>query len=293
MRSRMRAPNPLHIMSGQFQNEKPFATALHRRGVVRVSGADALAFLQNLVTNDLDGIAPRQAVHAGLLTPQGKISFEFFVVQTADGLLLDTLKATVVDLVKRLSLYRLRSKVTIEDVSAAHTVIAGTGDLPAGAFEDPRVAGFGWRRIVPASHAASDVAAYDRRRLTFGLPELGEDFMANETFPHEALYDSLSGVSFKKGCFVGQEIVSRTEHRGMARSRFVPVSGPGELPARGTPLTAGDETVGTMGSHVGTIGLALVRLDRLEKAAGITASGQAIKLHQPKSARFTVPGAVA
>lgn len=275
--------------------DKPFATALHRRGVVRVGGADALAFLQNLVTNDLDQLTPENAVHAGLLTPQGKIQFEFFVVRTADGLLLDTLRSGSSDLVKRLMLYRLRSKVTIEDVSATHSAYVGFGERPTDAFDDPRLPSFGWRRISESSNTTADATAYDRRRIAFGLPELGEDFLSNEAFPHEALYDSLAGVSFKKGCFVGQEVVSRTEHRGMARSRFLPVTAAAELPERGTPVVAGDDQIGTMGSHAGNHGLALVRLDRLQKAveAGITieTAGQRLTLHQPKAARFTIPGA--
>ena len=279
---------------------KPFATTLHRRGVVKIAGADAIGFLQNLVTNDLDQLTAALAVHTGLLTPQGKIQFEFFVVWTADGLLLDTLRSGLSDLIKRLMLYRLRSKVTIEDVSATQHVSAGTSERPDDAFDDPRLPGFGWRRISETTDSLADaVADYDRRRIAFGLPELGEDFLTNEVFPHEALYDSLAGVSFKKGCFVGQEVVSRTEHRGMARSRFLPVTAAAELPECGTPVQAGDDQIGTqigtMGSHVGNHGLALVRLDRLQKAieAGVAVetAGQRLTLHQPKAARFTVPGA--
>ncbi len=194
-----------------------------------------------------------------LLTPQGKILFEFFVAGDGAGFLLDTASAFATDLVRRLTFYKLRADVTVEVTDLPVSVIWGDGVET----NDPRLAGF-TRRVFEPSDGGDD---YDAHRIAHGLPELGRDYEPETVFPHEALMDQFvrGGVDFRKGCYVGQEVVSRMQHRGTARSRFVQVSG-ARLPSIGTVVTADDRAVGTTGSSVGERGLALLRLDRVAKA---------------------------
>ncbi len=254
------------------------------RGVVSVSGPDALKLLQGLVTNDVAQLDTAPAMHSGLLSPQGKILFDFFVVRTRDGALLEVARDRAADLVKRLKLYKLRADVSIADVSDAHAVLAlfGPGahlDDPR-AYPDPRLPALGWRAIVAAGEpmdASADAADYHQQRIALGVPEGGRDYAFGDAFPHEALFDQLNGVSFTKGCYVGQEIVSRMEHRGTARSRVVPVVAAGGALISGTPVQAGDIEIGTVGSVAGDRGLALIRLDR---AADFAAKGVALRAGQ-------------
>lgn len=265
------------------------------RGVVSVSGPDAASLLQGIVTNDMDHLAEAPAIHTALLTPQGKMLADFFVVGTGDGLLLDVPRSVIGDLVKRLTLYRLRAKVDIRDVSAERTVAVAWDRAPevrdAIVYPDPRLAAMGWRVIAPATPSGpSDPDAYHAHRIGLGVPEGGRDFIYGETFPHEALLDQLHGVSFTKGCYVGQEIVSRMQHRGTARKRIVRVvSGDpaATLPGSGESIVAGTGTapIGTLGSTAGGQGLALVRLDR---AAEAIAAGEAIRCG-PVEVRLEVP----
>jgi len=252
------------------------AALLFDRAVVRVAGLGARAFLQGLITNDIDKAKPGSAIHAGLLTPQGKILFEFFVVPAADGFLLDVPKSKAAELVQRLGFYRLRAQVEIvEDPS--FTVAAAWGrapQLPEGAvaYADPRLPELGQRILLPSrANAALGCALatedeYRAKRIALGVPEGGRDYTFGDTFPHEAMFDQLNGVDFKKGCFVGQEVVSRMEHRGTARKRIVGVEGEAPLPPSGTEITAGSAPIGTLGSVSGRSGLALLRLDRAEEA---------------------------
>jgi folate-binding protein YgfZ len=205
------------------------------RGVVRVSGEDAKAFLDGLVTCDLDRVSPAQPRFGALLTPQGKILFDFILFQAppdiGGGYYLDALKVHAPDLAKRLGFYKLRAKVAIENLSDTLAVVAGW-DTPGPAEEaglvagDPRLADLGWRAVVAAADAAEFAAdpaeAYHARRIALGVPEGGRDFLFGDAFPHEALMDQLQGVDFDKGCYVGQEVVSRMQHRGTARTRIVP-----------------------------------------------------------------------
>ena len=275
------------------------------RGVVRVTGEDATHFLQGLITNDIVLLERQPAIHAGLLSPQGKILFEFIVTNYANGYLLDTAAASVPDLLGRLSLYKLRAKVGIDDASRAFRVTAIWGNggptFETDAVPDPRLADLGWRRLqgVDAPVKAAEwieagPEAYHAHRIALGVPEGGKDYVLGDTFPHEALFDQLNGISFDKGCFVGQEVVSRMEHRGTARKRIVPVEGAAAL-TTGAEVRAGTAVIGTVGSTAGPKGLALVRLDRAEEAIargqGLTAGGVAIRLKQPAWARFKVPTA--
>ena len=279
---------------------------LHDRGVVRMSGADAAKLLQGIVTADLDLLEKQPAVFAGLLTPQGKILFDFFIVKTEQGFLLDTLREKAPDLAKRLTFYKLRANVTIADASEEYSVAAlwggGEPTLESSAlvYPDPRLAEVGWRAIAPAGFrwdqpgtTAATEADYHTHRIALGVPEGGRDYALGDTFPHEALFDQLGGVSFQKGCYVGQEVVSRMEHRSTARKRVVPVDGPDRLQAD-SDVKAGEAVIGKIGSASGARGLALLRLDRVGEALGkgqsITAGGVPVTVNLPTWVRFGIPG---
>ena len=260
------------------------------RGAVRVAGADAEKFLNGIVTADLTALATQGAAHSALLTPQGKMLFEFFVTKAPDGaFLLETARDMADGLVKRLKMFMLRAKVEAENASSAYEVAAAwDGDPPARAkrivYADPRLAAMGARVLAPvppgfgaASGAEGNAEwvpteAYHAHRIALGVPEAGKDFALGDTFPHEADLDLLNGISFSKGCFVGQEVVSRMKHRGNVRKRVVPVEGGAPLRS-GAPITVDGSEIGSIGSVAGARGLALIRLDR---AAEASAKGQAI-----------------
>lgn len=279
---------------------------LSDRTAIRVSGADAHKFLQDVVTNDVTNAVDGKAVHAALLTPQGKILFDFFLLDRGDHLLLECGRETVDEFIRRLTFYRLRAAVEFEDLSDEVKIWAAWDGTPALAdnaimYPDPRLEALGSRAIIQASdeisQTACDVAdedAYHRHRISLGVPEADRDYPLGETFPHEADYDQLAGVDFHKGCYVGQEVVSRVQHRGTARKRIVPVRGSAELSA-GAPVSVGDTNIGVMGSVSGDRGLAMVRLDRAEKAISqgqsLRAGDVEISLEQPSWASFVVPGA--
>lgn len=279
------------------------------RGVVSVTGSDAKAFLQGIITNDMGLLAAQRAIHAGLLAPQGKILFDFFVIRTGDGFLLDVARSQIPALIQRLSMYKLRSAVEIADSSAGFTVMAiwgNGGDAippqdPVIAFVDPRLAALGYRLLLtlesdwvpaeidcrPATHED-----YDAHRIMLGVPEGGKDYAFGDAFPHEALFDQLAGVSFTKGCFIGQEVVSRMQHRGTARKRIVPVVTDGYLPDPGSEIRAGTAVIGTLATSTENRALALIRIDR---AAGASASGEPllagnspIRIDLPEWATFTI-----
>ena len=279
------------------------------RGVVRVSGEDAKTFLDGLLTCDLGRVSPERPRLGALLTPQGKILFDFILFQApADvggGYYFDVLKAFAPDLAKRLGFYKLRAKVAIEDRSDALAVVAGWGDSPRPAdeiglvAEDPRVPALGWRGIIAqedvAELAPSDAEAYHVHRIALGVPEGGKDYLFGDAFPHEAMMDQLQGVDFDKGCYVGQEVVSRMQHRGTARTRTVPVSYPERFVAdEGAEVTAGDRVLGKTGSAAAGRGLVTIRLDRAEEAlaAGleIRAGGLPVRLEKADWIRLAFPG---
>lgn len=276
---------------------------LSRRGVVSVGGEDAVKFLNDLLTSDVPATGGA-AAYGGLLSPQGKVLFDFLVFREGDRFLFDLPKAAVADFIKRLGLYKLRAKIEIADLSDERKAVAAWGGdkppiLDGLVVADPRLAALGFRAIVPAgADMAPDfdeasVAEYDAHRIGLGVPEGGIDFTFGDSFPHDAVMDQLGGVDFKKGCYVGQEVVSRMEHRGTARRRFVLARGTGALPPVGTPVMAGEKTLGTLGSSIGGEGLALVRLDRVrdgvESGAPISAGGAAVLLTLPGWATFTWP----
>ena len=284
------------------------------RGVVRVTGEDAGKLLQGVVTNDMGLLESQPALHAGLLTPQGKILFDFFVVRASDGFLLETARDKAAALADRLMLYKLRAKADIRDVSSDYTVAAiwggtyqprGHGKSPL-LFVDSRLAGLGSRELVTIgsdwalANEQADSATrdeYHAHRIGLGVPEGGKDFVFGDTFPHEALFDQLNGVSFTKGCYVGQEVVSRMQNRGTARKRVVPVVGERALPEPGAAIAAGGIEIGTLGSVAGAHGLALVRLDRAGEFAdrGETLRAGVVPVHivLPSWATFSLAKAAA
>jgi folate-binding protein YgfZ len=280
------------------------------RGVVRVAGADAEKLLQGIITNDMGLLARQPAIHAALLTPQGKILFDFFVVKASDAasFRLETAKEKTTELVKRLTLYRLRAKVEIADVSGAYRVFALWGasthasQVGAISFLDPRLPDLGSRILgepgFAAGAAATETAAaeYHAHRIALGVPDGGKDYAFGDAFPHEADLDLLNGVSFDKGCFVGQEVVSRMQHRGHARKRIVPIEGDAPLDS-GAEVTAGTAVIGTVGSVADRQALAMIRLDRWGEAQAkgepVRAGGTPIALRQPSWTTFDLAGAPA
>jgi tRNA-modifying protein YgfZ len=252
------------------------------RGVLRVSGPQVETFLQDLVSNDLTTLPPSEGRYAALLSPQGKILFDMIIITTTEedgarAFLIDCVAEQAADLAKRLGFYKLRAKVTIEDRSAQVAVLTylhGAPQIDGIVVRDPRSNALGYRAYVPraqASAADTNATAYETRRIEAGVPKGGVDFAYGDAFPHEANFDLINGVDFKKGCYVGQEVVSRMQHRGTTRKRIVKVTFSGEAPPPGAEIKAGDILVGTMGSSAHEHGLAMVRLDRVEeaKAAGL------------------------
>jgi folate-binding protein YgfZ len=284
-------------------------TFLPDRGVVRVAGEDARSFLEGIVTSTVASLTPGTARWAALLTPQGKILVDFLVLAVPEdeggGYLLDVPRALAEDLVKRLSFYKLRAKVTITDESEALAVAALWGDeteAPGRTYDDPRLAALGRRAIGPRAEiealGQAPLADYHAMRIAAGVPEGGKDFTYGEAFPHEVLMDQLGGVSFNKGCYIGQEVVSRMQHRGTARTRIVPVVfTDGFVPEDGATVVAGERTLGHVGSCARGRGLAMLRLDRVADAlaAGLTltAGGLALTLEKPSFATFAFPGEAA
>lgn len=280
-------------------------TALTGRGVVHVSGSDAHRLLQDIVTSDIACARDGKAIHAALLAPQGKILFEFFLLDRGDHLLIEIEREAIPEFLKRLTFYKLRADATFDDVSEGHSVWAAWGgetsfSPEAIAYEDPRLPELGMRIIVPEDGnpapdcGSASVDDYHAHRIALGIPQGGLDYVLGDTFPHEADFDQLGGVDFKKGCYVGQEVVGRMQHRGTARKRIVPVTGDGPL-SPGSEIVAGDSSIGTIGSVSGKNALATVRLDRAEKALAdgnaLKADDATITLHQPAWAKFDVPAA--
>lgn len=282
---------------------------------MRVTGDDARPFLDGLLTCGMDRVSPDSPRFGGLLTPQGKLLFDFLVFEAppdaGGGFYLDCAAVFAPDLVKRLGFYRLRAKVAVENLSGSLAIVAGWGDAAKPPDEmglvagDPRLPALGWRAIVAPDDAATLASsgeeaadAYEAHRIGLGVPKGGRDFLWNAAFPHEALMDQLHGVDFDKGCYVGQEVVSRMQHRGTARTRIVPiVYHDGFTAEAGSEVTAGGRTVGTVGTGINGRGLAMIRLDRAADAlaAGelITAGGLPVSLEKPDWVAFPFPGELA
>jgi folate-binding protein YgfZ len=282
------------------------ACLLEDRGIIRVAGEDARSFLQGVVTCNMDKVVPGKAGYGALLTPQGKIIADFFVVEmdraaasqlntTPPGFLLDCPRHLAETLLKRLSMYKLRARVTLDALSGSKpnepgklSVVAQFGEKfvrqsPAAECPDPRAGALGIRAIMWRNAAevvtdvrankddregilSADVSVYEAHRIALGIPKGGEDFAYGETFPHEANMDLLHGLDFRKGCYVGQEVVSRVEHRGLARKRICRIEHPGRKAPQGARIFAGDKEIGEVGSGILGMSLAMVRLDRWDEA---------------------------
>ncbi len=284
------------------------AVLLPDRSLLEVGGEDRVSFLQGLVTNEVEGLGRGTACFAGLLSPQGKILFDFFVVNAGETILLDCPSAAAADLLKRLTFYKLRARVTLADLSVRWRMAAIWGDGAAEfckrkasiAFEDPRLTALGFRAFVEAVNEPIVDAAtgnYEAMRIGAAVPEGGKDYSYGDTFPHEACFDLLHGIDFKKGCYVGQEVVSRMQHRGTARTRVLAVSAAEPLPAGGSDILADSFAVGRLGSVSGSQGIALARLDRVKEALAqrqtLTAAGVPVSLSAPSWASYTVDRGIA
>jgi len=259
------------------------------RTLIEVSGPDARDFLNNLLTQNLDRLDGAQLAYGALLTPQGKILADMLIWRTDEGVVLEADPEHADELERRLGMYRLRAQAKIER-SARQGVLWSPHPFD-GAHADPRLADLGYRRLGAPSEAPSGDSAYDALRLALGAPHLARDAAPEEVFALEALLEELNGVDFKKGCFIGQEVVSRMQHRGTARRRPVTVRG-GAL-AAGTPITTRDVPIGMVGSAHGDLGVAIVRLDRAQDArdAGVPlmAAGAPVELGIPAWAGFDWP----
>jgi folate-binding protein YgfZ len=290
-------------MSQAQSPSTPGFLLLPQRGVVSVAGPDARSFLQGLVSNDVDKVTPERAIYAALLTAQGRFLHDFFVVENDGALLLDCEAERRADLIRRLSIYKLRAKVVLSDASERLTaaVLFGEGTLdalglPAEAgrarrlaggvtYVDPRLAALGARALLPRETAPSAIEgagfsegtpdAYERLRLGLGMPDGSRDLPVEKALLLENGFDELNGIDWQKGCYMGQELTARTRYRGLVRKRLLPVRIEGPRPEPGTPVLHAEKEVGEMRSSLEGHGLALLRLDAVGPAAGALTAGGA------------------
>lgn len=274
----------------------PRYIVLEDRGIVMIGGEDRRTFLQGLISNDVTRVDATRTVYAAFLTPQGKYLHDFFVAEAGDGFALDCERERASDLVRRLRMYKLRSKVGIEDTSEQWVVAALIGSeaadavglpveagaakpfLGGTAFVDPRLADAGLRAILPragaedrlaeAGFAADGRETYDRQRIALGLADGSRDMELERTILLECGFDELHGVDWEKGCFLGQELTARTKYRGLIKKRLIPVQVEGPLPEHGAPILKDGREVGEMRSGTAGMGLAMLRLDALDQAEG-------------------------
>ncbi|HET6389161.1 folate-binding protein [Hyphomicrobium sp.] len=280
------------------------------RGVVSITGRDSEKLLQSLVTNDIEGLGEGEARYAALLSPQGKILFDFFVTRQGESYFLDVSAESVGNFIKRLTFYKLRSDVIISDVSASFELYAIWGD-PADAFpvdwvmrfSDPRHSVLGVRLMAKARSSSSAFAdaesetalrEYDALRISLGVPEGGRDYKFGDAYPHEADFDLFNGVSFSKGCYVGQEIVARMQNKTVVRKRAVKISGAAPLTSD-TDVLLGEVSIGRVGTVAGADAIAMLRLDRAleakQKSETLTAAGVAVTVDDIALERYAASAA--
>ncbi len=271
------------------------------RALVRIDGEAATEFLQNLITCDVEKLVEGAATFGALLTPQGKILFDFFCIKTGAGYLFDICESLKADFIKRMTFYKLRTPVEIAAADDNLKIFSAWNDsgnfdlddidIEDGfAFIDPRLTAMGARIFSTGFEANTGLNDYNAHRIARGMPAGGEDYGFGEAFPHDAMMDQFenegTGVAFSKGCYVGQEVVSRMQHRGTARRRIIIIKAEHTLPDPGTAIDADGKAIGTIGSTNGNQGLAMMRLDRLSKAiaAGnaISAAGMALTAQLPQ-----------
>ena len=259
---------------------------LDDRAVIAVAGPEARPFLQGLVTNDIERLEPGKGIYAALLTPQGKILFDFLLIEGDGAILIDCLAASRDALLKRLSLYKLRSKVSIEPRDHLAVLAAWDGATTANAisYSDPRLPELGRRGVIARGEMRNDLLPnedYHALRLSFGVPE-SLDFGSDKMFALDADLEELHAVDFDKGCYVGQELTARMKHRASARKRLLPIEF-SQADPRNISVTMNDREVGEVVSRYGRRGFALVRLDRLREAGQAVprAGEQEVKLIKP------------
>jgi hypothetical protein len=282
------------------------------RALLAVAGEDRRLFLQGLVSNDMTKVSGTRAVHAALLTAQGKYLHDFFVVEEGERLLLDGEAGRLADLKRRLSLYKLRSKVTVAEAPEMRVAAAfgpgtagalGLAEEPGAAapfgggvaFVDPRLGVLGARLFIPetgmealrtAGFAEAPFEEYERMRLEHGIPDGSRDLELEKSILLESGFDELNGVDWQKGCYIGQELTARTKYRGLIKKRLLPVRIEGPAPAPGTILRQDGKEVGEMRSSLGDRGLALVRLEALERGTPLEADGARLVPERPAWAKL-------
>ncbi|MBM86241.1 MAG: glycine cleavage system protein T [Rhodospirillaceae bacterium] len=291
-------------------SEVSFVT-LPDRGILAVSGQDRVAFLQGLISNDVEKVSSDRAIYAAFLTPQGKYIFDFMVIGDGDRILLDCEAERIADLAKRLRIYKLRSKVEFNDVSDVYAIHAVHGVASSSKFSlppeagsarglaggvalvDPRLSSFGVRLILPRHVAPTGLGlvegnweAHDRLRISLGIPDGSRDMLVDKTVLLEAGFDELNGVDWEKGCYMGQELTARTKYRGLVKRRLMPVLVDGPMPAPGTPVMAGAREAGEIRSGAGDTALAMIRLNMLKDGGPLAAGGVAVRPIKPNWAAF-------
>ena len=269
---------------------------LPERALIRLAGPDWRSFLQGLITQDVETLKVGETRYAALLTPQGRLLYDLFVIAEEGGALLDVPAEGREALLGRLRLYRLRAKVEIE--SAEGEVVALFGELaaaPVGWRHDPRLSSLGWRGVglgAPEGAEPASAEAYDLHRLAHGVPDLARDALSDRVYALEGNFDLLNAVDFKKGCFVGQEITSRMKRRSVVKSRMVPLRFEGAPPAPGAEVLNGSLRAGEVRSGADGVALALLRLDRAVDAT-LSVEGRPVVLAVPDWLQAAVSDAIA
>lgn len=284
-------------------------TILENRALICFSGADVLSYLQGLLTQDVNTVTAEHSAYSALLNAQGKYLHDFFLIRQGNDIWLECDATRKEHLLRLLNLYRLRAQVTVTDISSGYHTLAVMGELAylalpdipgrtewfhngqVAAFTDPRMAALGARVIAPDGEGEmwvqqrgfvrASVADYDLHRLQLGIPESGADNIPEKTLLLENGFEALHGVSFTKGCYVGQEVTARTKHRANLHKLLYIVRSDGMLPPLGTAIEQDGNEVGEMRSSRHHIGLALIRTQAVEKAAPLTSGGVLITAHAP------------
>jgi tRNA-modifying protein YgfZ len=280
-------------------------THLPHRGVIEIQGEDKAAFLQGLITNDIHRVTPERAIYATLLTPQGRFLYDFFIVEKDGSYLLDVQAARLEGLLKKLSLYKLRSKVTLmprpdiqvfavwgDGVATSLDLVEEAGAAQKGVFIDPRLVDLGVRAMSeapPKGFLLSTPQDYDLHRLRLGIPEGGKDLIPERAILLESGLDELNAISWTKGCYMGQELTARTKYRGLVRKRLFPVIIEGEAPETGTEISLGGDPVGEMRSHYASNGLALLRVEAVKPGSEFPCGEALLKPYIPVWMRLEDP----
>lgn len=267
-------------------------THLSHRGVLEIQGKDNTSFLQGLISNDINEVTPEHAIYATLLSPQGRFLYDFFITEKEESYFLDVEAERISDLVKKLNLYKLRSSVTLtlrpdlqvfalwgDNVPQTLGLEETRGKARLGVFMDPRLIELGARAIGEAPSSDFEEAslqAYHRHRLMLGVPEGGQDLIPEKSILLESGLDELNAISWTKGCYIGQELTTRTKFLGLVRKRLFPVKIEGNAPAFGAEIFLDEAPVGVMRSHAEGYGLALLRLELLKGQESSLQCGEAI-----------------